>query len=150
MGIFNNQIFVPALNCNTFSLVSLSQDHCFLDCDFDRSGMRFTFFLILLMQLTLKSKAFKNIKFFCLLFFLTAAANASIATWVYNILISLSGDVQLNPGPKNRCDINFSICYWNLNSIAAHNFDEVFHLKAYIAVYKFGIVYISEAYTDFL
>ena len=74
------------------------------------------------MQLTLKSKPFKSIKFFCLLSFLTAAANASIATWVYNILISLSGDVQLNPGPKNRCDINFSICYWNLNSIAAHKF----------------------------
>ena len=72
----------------------------------------------------------------------------SIATWVYSILISLSGDVQLNPGPKNKFDVNFSICHWNLNSIAAHNYAKVFLLKAYIAVYKFDIICISETYLD--
>ena len=76
------------------------------------------------------------------------AANVSVATWVYNILISLSGDVQLNPGPKNKSDINVSICHWNLNSIAADNYAEFFFLKAYIAVYKFDIVCISERYLD--
>ena len=58
----------------------------------------------------------------------------SIATWVYNILISLSGDIQLNPGPKNKSDVNFSICRWSLNSIEAHNYAKVFLLKAYAAV----------------
>ena len=72
----------------------------------------------------------------------------SIPKWVYNILISLSGDVQLNPGPKNKSDVNFSICYWNLNSISAHNYAKVFLLKAYIAVYKFDITCISETYLD--
>ena len=72
----------------------------------------------------------------------------SIPKWVYSILISLSGDVQLNPGPKNKSDVNFSICYWNLNSISAHNYAKVFLLKAYIAVYKFDITCISETYLD--
>ena len=72
----------------------------------------------------------------------------SIATWVYSILISLSGDVQLNPGPKNKPEVNFSIFHWNLNSIAANNYAKVFLLIAYIAVYKFNIICISETYFD--
>ena len=72
----------------------------------------------------------------------------SVTTWVHIILIPLSGDVQLNPGPKTKSDINVSICYWNLNSIAADNYAEVFLLKAYIAVYQFDIVCISERYLD--
>ena len=39
--------------------------------------------------------------------FHTVAVNLSIATWVYNILISLSGDVQLNRRPKNKSDRDF-------------------------------------------
>ena len=73
----------------------------------------------------------------------------SIATWVYNMLISLSGDIQLNPGPTCKSYISFSICHWNLNSIAAYNYAKVFLLKAYIAVYKFDLVCISEIYLDF-
>ena len=72
----------------------------------------------------------------------------SIATWVYSILISLSGDVQLNPGPKNKFDVSFSIRHWNLYSIAAHNYAKVFLLKAYITVYKFDIICISDTYAD--
>ena len=59
--------------------------------------------------------------------------------------MSLNGDVQPNPGRKNKYqDINFAICPWNLNSIAAHNYANVFLLKAYISVYKLDIVCISE------
>ena len=61
------------------------------------------------MLLTLKRKASKSTKYFCVLSVLAIAANESIATWVYNILIFLSGNVQLNPGPKNKSDIYFSI-----------------------------------------
>ena len=99
------------------------------------------------MVLTLKCKTYKSTIYF-VLSFLTIAVNVSIATWVYSNLISLSGDVQLNPGPKNKSDVNFSICHWNLNNISAHNYAKVFLLKAYIAVYKFDIICISEAYLD--
>ena len=37
----------------------------------------------------------------------TVPVNLSIATWVYNILISLSDDVQLNRRPKNKSDRDF-------------------------------------------
>ena len=43
--------------------------------------------------------------------------------WVTSRVSSLSGDIDINSGPKsnalNRC---FSICHWNLNSVSAHIF----------------------------
>ena len=95
------------------------------------------------MLLTLKRIAFKSTKYFRVLSFLTVSVNVSIATWVHNILISLSGYVQLKPGSKN-----FSICHWNLSSIAAHNYSKASLLKAYVVVYKFDMVCISETYLD--
>ena len=65
---------------------------------------------------------------------------------MYNILISLGGDVQLSPGSKTKPNIKFSICHWNLNSIAAHDYDKAFLVKVYIAVRKFDIVCISKTY----
>ena len=121
--IFNNRLFVRALKYNNFSLISHSQDNCFLDCDFHHNDIRFTFFLIFLMLLTLKRKTCKSTIYFSVLSFLTIAVNVSIATWVSSILTSLSGDFQLNPGPKNKSDVTFSIFHWNLNSIAAKKFD---------------------------
>ena len=42
--------------------------------------------------------------------------------WVCSVLISLSSDIKKNPGLKpSSCDKVF-ICYWNLNSIWAHNY----------------------------
>ena len=49
---------------------------------------------------------------------------------------------------KKKSDVNFSICHWNLNSIAAHNYAKVFLLKAYIVFYKFYIICISKTYLN--
>ena len=62
--------------------------------------------------------------------------------------LNLLTQTQKNTGPKNKSDINFSTCHWNLNSIAAHNDAKVSLLKAYITVYKLDIVCISETYLD--
>ena len=55
--------------------------------------------------------------------------------WVASRIISLSGDIEINPDPKsnalNRC---FSICHWNVNNISAHMFTKVSLLSAYISV----------------
>ena len=49
-----------------------------------------------------------------------------VVYFLYNIrLIRLSGDIEVNPGPKPTSFKNFSICHWNLNSIASHNFLKV-------------------------
>ena len=111
VGIFNNRLFFCALKYKNFSLIIHSQDHCFLDFDFHHNDIRFTFFLIFLMLLTLNCKTYKSSIYFSVLSFLIIAVNVSIATWVYSILISLSGDVQLNPSTKNKFDVNFSICH---------------------------------------
>ena len=53
--------------------------------------------------------------------------------WLYSFLITLSGDVETNPGPKRNSTETFSFCHWNVNSISSHNYFKMFLLKAYIA-----------------
>ena len=70
--------------------------------------------------------------------------------WVASRIISLSDDIEINPGPKsyvlNRC---FLICHWNLDNILAHMFAKVSLLSAYISVHKFEIICLSETYFNF-
>ena len=55
--------------------------------------------------------------------------------WVGSRIISLSGDIEINPGPKlnaiNRC---FSICHLNLNRISAHIFTKVSLQSAFLVL----------------
>ena len=65
------------------------------------------------------------------------------------LILFVCGDVELNPGPKNRNSCyNFSICHWNLNSITAHNFAKVNLLQAYNAIHDFDMICLSESYLD--
>ena len=68
--------------------------------------------------------------------------------WVYSITIKMSGDIEMNPGPKPSSCNKFSICHWNLNSISAHNFIKLSLLRAYISVHNFDILCLSETYLD--
>ena len=67
--------------------------------------------------------------------------------WVASRIISLSGDIESNPGPiynaLNRC---FSIYHWNLNNISALIFTKVSFLSAYISVHTFDIICLSQSY----
>ena len=54
--------------------------------------------------------------------FLVAVIKKWLATWFYNLLLLLGGDVEFNPRPKRNSSNAFSICHWNLNSISVHNF----------------------------
>ena len=63
-------------------------------------------------------------------------------------LIILSGDVEVNPGPKSSVSKCLSICHWNLNSISINDYSKLFLLKAYISVHKFDIIFLSETYLD--
>ena len=63
-------------------------------------------------------------------------------------MITLNGDVELNPGPKRKAAQTFSICHWNLNSICAHNSAKLSLLRAYVSVHKFDIICLSETYLD--
>ena len=69
--------------------------------------------------------------------------------WLYKIfLILLSGDVEINPGPRRNTDESFSICHWNLNSLFAYSYNTLFVPRAYIAVHKFDVICLSETYLD--
>ena len=63
-------------------------------------------------------------------------------------ILILSNDIEVNLGPKLDFSQNFTICYWNLNSIAAHNFSKINLLKAYLTIHKTDIVCLSGTYLD--
>ena len=61
----------------------------------------------------------------------------------------MSGDIELNPGPKKtNSSCKFSVCHWNLNSLAADNFEKVGLLEAFNTVNKFEIICVCESYLD--
>ena len=65
------------------------------------------------------------------------------------LLLFMSGGIELNPGPnKTNSSCKFSVCHWNLNSLAAHNFDKVGLLEAFNTINKFDIICVSESYLD--
>ena len=63
-------------------------------------------------------------------------------------MILLSGDVEINPGPRRNTDETFSICHLNLNSLLAYDYNKLFLLRAYITVHKFDAICLSETYLD--
>ena len=68
--------------------------------------------------------------------------------WVHALLIRQSGDIEMNPGPKPNPCHSFSICHWNLNNLAAHNYLKASLLRAYVAIEKFDVVCLSETFLD--
>ena len=63
------------------------------------------------------------------------------------ITLICAGDIELNPGPrKNNTSYNFS--FWNLNSIAAHNFSKLSLLEAYNVEHKLDMICLSETFLD--
>ena len=65
----------------------------------------------------------------------------------YNLLL-LCSDVDFKQGPKQNTAKKFTICHWNLHSIAAHNFEKLVLLKAYNSVHKFETICLSESCLD--
>ena len=65
------------------------------------------------------------------------------------LLLFTSGVIELNPGPnKTNSSCKFSVCYWNLHSLAAQNFEKVGLLEAFNSINKFDIICVSESYLD--
>ena len=68
---------------------------------------------------------------------------------LYHIrLIRICGEIELHPGPKPSSFKCFSICHWNLNSIAPHDFFKAKLLTAYNIMHKFDIMCIFESYLN--
>ena len=102
--------------------------------------------LLLNLMFVFKGSKHKKITFIWTLF--STFVSCNLLYWLYILLITLSGDVELNPGPKRKITQTLSICHWNLNSICAHNFAKLSLLRAYVSVHKFDIMCLSETYLD--
>ena len=68
--------------------------------------------------------------------------------WFTCNLLLLCCNVELSPGLNQNTAKKLSICQWNLNSIAAHNFARLVFLKAFNSIHKFDIICLSETYLD--
>ena len=67
--------------------------------------------------------------------------------YIYSFL-QCHGYIELNPGPRKLKINSFSICHWNLNSLAAQNFSKLTQLIAYNSIYKYYFICLSETYLD--
>ena len=63
-------------------------------------------------------------------------------------IILLSGDIEINLGPKSNFRECFSICHWNLNSISAQSYIKVSLLTAYNLIHNFDIICLSETFLN--
>ena len=133
VGTFKNSNYYHK---STLSLGGPCQNTFFLNCAFPFCNISLIFVLIITVFLTLKSNSYRSTKYFHTLSFLVTIIMIWSLLWLYSILILLSADVELNPGPKWASTRNISICHWNLNSISPRNYIKFFLLKAYIAIYN--------------
>ena len=119
-----------------------------------------------LLDLLLTNSIFLSLLFFCLAMenvkakvkkiqILSSRAVHSVAVillihhiWLHGLMIKISGDIELNPGPKQKQDQSLSICHWNLNSIPAHNFQKLPLLQGYILSNKVDILCLSETFLN--
>ena len=63
-------------------------------------------------------------------------------------LLMLCGDIESNAGPRPNFGQSSSICYWTLNSIAAHNFSKISLSRAYNTIHSYNIIFLSETYLN--
>ena len=72
-----------------------------------------------------------------------------LLTLIYiHIFLECYGEIELNPGPRKLKVNSFSICHWNLISLAAHNFPKLTQLIAYNSIHKHDFICLSETYLD--
>ena len=107
-----------------------------------------TFILLVFLLLGLKYNGSKNsMKIFVLFLFLIGfLLNTNFG--LQRLLILLSGNVEINPGPTRTPKASLSICHWNLNSISAHNYTKLSLLRVYLVFHKFDIICLSETYLN--
>ena len=106
VGTFNNRNYYHK---STLSLEDPCQSTFFLNCTFPLCKISFFIVLLISVFLTLKSNSYRITKQFHTLSFFVAIIAIWSLPWLHNLLILLSADVELNPGPKRASTSNISI-----------------------------------------
>ena len=139
VGIFNNRKLIINLRFEFPSRSKLSNNLS----SYDPNYISLLFYIFLIAFLFSKGYVLKiSTKLHSSVFLLFNILGMLV--WVYSCFKILCGDVEVNPGSKNSVSECLSICHWNLNIILAHDYSKLFLLKAYILVYKFDIICLSE------
>ena len=66
----------------------------------------------------------------------------NVPFWLPIILILLSNDIHLNPGPHFQNFLNFMS--WNLNSLAKDNFQRTRLIEAHNSLFNYDLISICE------
>ena len=153
IGTFYNNTLAFSKISTFYLLLSLPYGPIF--CRFDLIKLLFLIISLILngiMFFHFKKCRNNNLKIGVYLFtiiYLLIISNLLEYLWVASRIINLSGDIEINPGPKsNALNRRFSICHWNLNIISAHMFTKVSLLSAYISAHKCDIICLSETYLN--
>ena len=116
------------------------------------------FNLIDLVEIIIRIIFFTNLGFLCipkvlqcLIFFINLfnlVTQASSTIWVPFLVIILSNDIELNPGPPHMNN-NFSggflsFCNWNLNTLSKDDFYRITLLEAHNTEYNYDIISLCE------
>ena len=144
VGIFNNRKLIINLRFELPSCSKLSNNLS----NYDPNYISLLFYIFLIAFLFSKGYVLKISTKLHISIFLLFNILLAVLVWLYRCLIILSGDVEVNPGPKNSVSECLSICHWNLNSTSVHDYSKLFLLKVYISVHKFDIICLSETYLD--
>ena len=65
---------------------------------------------------------------------------------LHHLLLLQSGDIEINPGLMKSSRLNF--CHWNLNGMAAYEFDKVPLMEAFIKANSIDIICLAETFLD--
>ena len=111
VGIFNSQHFVFDLKHKIQSLLIHSHRNVFSHyaCFFRNSVLLFLFLAVFLILKLNSCKRSNNSRVSP---FLVVIIKTWLATWFYSLLLLLSGDVKLNPGPKRTIATLFPFVIW--------------------------------------
>ena len=126
VGIFNNRNFFVQSKFSHFSY--LSDNNATNNNTNLTIGLLFLLnkialvLLLLNLMFVFKGNGSKHKKITFIWTFFSVFVSYNLLYWLYIFLITLSRDVELNPGPKRKAAQTLSIWHWNLNSIYAHNF----------------------------
>ena len=136
-GIFNNKNFSVQSKVSHFTYLIDDNNNNNLTIGFlillDKLGL---VLLLVNLMFVFKGNASKHKKIIFLRTLFSTFVSYNLLRWLYILLITLSGDVEQNPGPKRNAAQTLSICNWNLNSICAHNFPKLYLLRAYVNVHN--------------
>ena len=106
------------------------------------------FYICLCFLFSSRDSALKITTKFCILIFLLFHIFEIVFAWLCSLLVMLSGDVEVNPGPKKKDKDCLSICHWNLNSISGYDYSKLFLLNSCNSLHMFDIICLSETYLD--